>query len=290
MSLRIDLHVHSDASDGSDSPADVVRKASDAGLDVIALTDHDTTAGHAPAAAALRALAGDGRPPLQVVPGAELSCRVDGVSLHMLGYLFDPTAPELAEEMRKLKTDRVRRAEDMVAKLVELGAPVTWTQVARLAGDGSVGRPHVARALVEAGVVPDVASAFVPAWIGTGGRAYVEEYTLDPERAIALVHDAGGVAVFAHPAASSRGDIVAETYIGRLAAAGLDGIEVDHPDHDASTRERLRELGAELGLIVTGSSDYHGSVKTVELGANLTDPEAFDALMSRATGAQVMRV
>jgi 3',5'-nucleoside bisphosphate phosphatase len=291
--MRIDLHVHSNASDGTDAPGDLVRKAWARGLDGIALTDHDTIAGHLAAAVALPGLteqpelAGQGERPFVVVPGVEISCISDGVTLHLLGYLFDPADSELAAELDLLRTDRVRRARAMVEKLVELGAPITWAQVSAIAGDGAVGRPHVARALVAAGVVPDVPAAFVPAWIANGGRAYVEKYSLDPARAIALVKAAGGVSVFAHPGASSRGAIVDDAMIGEIADAGLDGLEVDHPDHDAMTRDRLRIVARALGLLVTGSSDYHGSVKDIELGANTTDPDVFEELQKRASGAQV---
>jgi predicted metal-dependent phosphoesterase TrpH len=288
--MRIDLHVHSNASDGTDAPQDLVRKAWAAGLDGVALTDHDTIAGHLAAAAELPALPelrGQGERPFVVVPGVEISCISDGVTLHLLGYLFDPAESELAAELDLLRTDRVRRARAMVDKLAELGAPITWEQVSVIAGDGAVGRPHVARALVAAGVVSDVPAAFVPAWIADGGRAYVGKYSLDPVRAIALVKAAGGVTVFAHPAASSRGAVVDESVIAALAAAGLDGLEVDHPDHDPVTRERLRAVAGELGLLATGSSDYHGSVKDIELGANTTDPDVFAELRRRATGDRV---
>jgi 3',5'-nucleoside bisphosphate phosphatase len=288
--MRIDLHVHSNASDGTDPPGDLVRKAWALGshaLDGIALTDHDTIAGHPAAAVAVAGLTGDAERPFIVVPGVEISCIRDGVTLHMLGYLFDPAEPQLAGELELLRTDRVRRAHAMVDKLAELGAPITWAQVSAIAGDGAVGRPHVARALVAAAVVADVPAAFVPEWIGNGGRAYVEKYSLDPARAIALVKSAGGVTVFAHPAASSRGAIVDEAVIAELASAGLDGLEVDHPDHDEATRERLRVVADEIGLLVTGSSDYHGSVKETPLGANTTDPAVFEALLQRATGDQV---
>jgi len=156
-----------------------------------------------------------------------------------------------------------------------------------IVGDGAAGRPHVARALVAAGVVPDVPAAFVPEWIGNDGRAYVGKYSLDPARAIALVKAAGGVTVFAHPAASSRGAVVDEAAIEAFALAGLDGLEVDHPDHDAATRERLRAVASELGLLVTGSSDYHGSVKETQLAAFTTDPHVFEILAGRASGGQV---
>ncbi|MFF6871457.1 PHP domain-containing protein [Streptomyces sp. NPDC090109] len=276
--MRIDLHTHSTASDGTDSPAELVRNAAAAGLDVVALTDHDTTRGHAEAIAALP----EG---LTLVTGAELSCRVDGIGLHMLAYLFDPEEPALLAERELVRDDRVPRARAMVGKLRDLGVPVTWEQVARIAGDGSVGRPHVAEALVELGVVPDVSGAFTPEWLADGGRAYVGKHELDPVEAIRLVKAAGGVTVFAHPLAVKRGQVLPEAAIARLAEAGLDGIEVDHMDHDEATRARLRGLAKELGLLTTGSSDYHGSRKTCRLGEYTTDPEIYGEITRRAAGA-----
>lgn len=280
--MRIDLHTHSTASDGTDAPAELVHNAARAGLDVVALTDHDTVAGHAAAITALRAVA----PELTLVPGAELSCRLGAVSLHMLAYLFDPTDAALAREMELVRTDRFRRARAMVERCRELGAPITWDQVMRVAGDGAVGRPHVATALVDVGVVASIDEAFTADWIGSEGRAYVEKHELDPFRAVELVREAGGVTVFAHPAAVKRGRVVPEGVLGALADAGLDGIEVDHEDHDAPTRARLRALAAECGLLTTGSSDYHGSRKAVPLGAHTTAPEVLEELLDRATGAR----
>ncbi|GHE51377.1 PHP domain-containing protein [Streptomyces thermocarboxydus] len=276
--MRIDLHTHSTASDGTDTPAQLVRKAAAAGLDVVALTDHDTTRGHAEALAALPQ-------GLTLVTGAELSCRLDGVSMHLLAYLFDPEEPALLAERELVRDDRVPRAKGMIAKLNELGVPVTWEQVARIAGDGSVGRPHVASALVELGVVDSVSDAFTPEWLADGGRAYVPKHETDPFEAVRLVKNAGGVAVFAHPAAAKRGRTVPDSAIAELAQAGLDGIEVDHMDHDPDTRARLRGLAGELGLLVTGSSDYHGSRKTCVLGEFSTDPEVYGEITRRATGA-----
>lgn len=276
--MRIDLHTHSTASDGTDTPAELVRKAAAAGLDVVALTDHDTTRGHAEALSVLPT-------GLTLVTGAELSCRLDGISMHMLAYLFDPEEPALLAERELVRDDRVPRAKGMIARLNDLGVPVTWEQVERIAGDGSVGRPHVATALVELGVVPSVSDAFTQQWLADGGRAYVEKHETDPFEALRLVRNAGGVAVFAHPAASKRGRTVPESAIARLAEAGLDGIEVDHMDHDPDTRARLRGLAKELGLLVTGSSDYHGSRKTCVLGEFMTDPEVYGEITRRATGA-----
>ncbi|MFI9614714.1 PHP domain-containing protein [Streptomyces sp. NPDC052023] len=276
--MRIDLHTHSTASDGTDTPAELVRNAAAAGLDVVGLTDHDTTRGHAEAIEALP----EG---LTLVTGAELSCRIDGIGMHMLAYLFDAGEPALLAERELVRDDRVPRAKGMIAKLNELGVPVTWEQVARIAGAGSVGRPHVASALVELGVVASVSDAFTQDWLADGGRAYVEKHETDPFEAIRLIKGAGGVAVFAHPGAAKRGRTVPEPAIAELAAAGLDGIEVDHMDHDPDTRARLRGLAKELGLLVTGSSDYHGSRKTVTLGEYTTDPEVYGEITRRATGA-----
>ncbi|MCX2969656.1 MULTISPECIES: PHP domain-containing protein [Streptomyces] len=277
--MRIDLHAHSTASDGTDTPAELVRNAAAAGLDVVALTDHDTVAGYDEAIAALPA-------GLTLVTGAELSCRLDGVSLHLLAYLFDPREPELARERELVRDDRVPRAQGMVAKLRELGVPITWERVAAIAGDGAVGRPHIAAALVDLGVVPDVSAAFTAQWLANDGRAYVEKHELDPFEAVRLVKGAGGVAVFAHPLAAKRGRCVPESAIAELAAAGLDGIEADHMDHDPATRAHLHGLAADLGLLATGSSDYHGSRKTCRLGEHTTAPDVYAEIAARGSGAR----
>ncbi|GAB2788037.1 PHP domain-containing protein [Streptomyces daliensis] len=276
--MRIDLHTHSTASDGTDSPAELVRNARAAGLDVVALTDHDTVAGHAEAKAALPT-------GLTLVTGAELSCRLDGISLHMLAYLFDPEEPELARERELVRDDRVPRAQGMVEKLRGLGVPVTWERVAEIAGDGAVGRPHIATAMVEAGVIATVSDAFTEEWIANDGRAYVDKHELDPFDALRLIKGAGGVAVFAHPLAAKRGQIVPERAIADMAAAGLDGVEADHMDHDPETRQRLHGLAADLGILATGSSDYHGSRKTCVLGEHTTDPDVYAEIAARGSGA-----
>ena len=275
--MRIDLHTHSTASDGTDTPAQLVRNAAAAGLDVVALTDHDTVAGHPEAMAALPA-------GLTLVPGAELSCRLDGVSLHMLAYLFDPTEPELARERELVRDDRVPRARAIVAKLRELGVSVTWEQVARIAGDGTVGRPHIAAAMVEAGVIETVSDAFTEEWIANDGRAHVGKHELDPFDALRLIKGAGGVAVFAHPLAAKRGQVVPESAIAELAEAGLDGVEADHADHEPATRARLHALADDLGILATGSSDYHGSRKNIRLGELTTDPDVYAQIAARASG------
>ncbi|SNS08466.1 PHP domain-containing protein [Actinomadura mexicana] len=278
--MRIDLHCHSDASDGTRPPAEVVRRARENGVDVVALTDHDTVAGWDEAAASLP----DG---LALVPGIELSCKEDDRSLHLLGYLFDPGEPVLAAELARIRDDRVIRARGMVERLNELGAGVTWGMVRALATGEAVGRPHIARAMVEAGVIETADEAFTPRWIAQDGRAYVERYALDAERAVGLVRAAGGVCVLAHPRARRRGYVFGDEVIERLAAAGLAGVEADHPDHAPEDRARLRDLAASLGLAATGSSDDHGAFTGDRIGAETTAPDAFETLRAAATGGDL---
>ncbi|QKW34339.1 PHP domain-containing protein [Actinomadura sp. NAK00032] len=278
--MRIDLHCHSDASDGTRPPAEVVRRARARELDVVALTDHDTVAGWDAAAAA----APEG---LTVVPGIELSCQEGGRSLHLLGYLFDPEHPALAAELARICDDRVIRARTMVDRLRELGVDVTWGMVRALARGEAVGRPHIARAMVEAGVIRTADEAFTAEWIAQGGRAYAERYALDPEQAVRLVRAAGGVCVLAHPRARRRGYVFDDAVIERLAAAGLAGVETDHPDHGPRDRARLRDLAAALGLAATGSSDDHGALTGDRLGAETTAPEAFERLAAAASGGDL---
>jgi predicted metal-dependent phosphoesterase TrpH len=275
--VRIDLHVHSNASDGTDPPAEVVRRAAAAGLDVVALTDHDTMAGIAAAAAALP-------PGLTLVPGLELSCLYSGRSVHLLGYLCDSGDPALAAETELIRDDRTRRARAMVARLAELGAPVTWEQVSAIAGDAVVGRPHIARALAEAGVVATPADAFTAEWIADGGRAHAGRYAPDVARGIALVRAAGGVPVLAHP--RSPGYEIEDEVVARLAAAGLAGLEVFHPDHDHSERTRLTQLANSLDLVMTGGSDDHGAFNDSGLGSETTPPEQYERLLALAAGAR----
>ena len=274
---RIDLHSHSTASDGTDPPAEVMRRARAAGLDVIALTDHDTLAGHAEARGALP-------PGLALVPGMELSCRLDGHSVHLLAYHVDPAHAGLAEQLHAITTDRLRRARDMVDKLRELGVDITWEQVAAIAGDGVVARPHIARAMVAAGAIARPDQAFTPEWIGPGGRAYVSRYALDPEDAVRLVSSAGGVSVLAHPGVPQGGWKIGDKAVARLAAAGLAGLEVAHPDHDDAERIRLAALAATLGLVSSGGSDDHGSLTGHRLGCETIAPGEYERLMSRAAG------
>lgn len=270
--MRADLHVHSTASDGTDPPAEVMRRAARAGLDVVALTDHDTVAGHAEAHAA----AG----PVALLPGMELSCRLDGRSLHMLAYLFDADQPELAAELTRIRDDRVLRARAMVDKLAGLGVNVSWGQVAAIAGQAVVGRPHIARAMADSGAIASPREAFTRDWIADGGRAYVGRYALDPVRAIDLVRAAGGVTVLAHPRAG-RDTWVTNEQITRLAAVGLAGLEVFHPDQSEAERARLIALAHDLALVPTGGSDDHGSLTGYRLGGETTSAEAYQDLLSR---------
>jgi 3',5'-nucleoside bisphosphate phosphatase len=277
----IDLHTHSTASDGVVAPDQLVRLAADAGLRVVALTDHDTTAGIAAAARALPR-------GLTLVPGAEISCGVTvgsaghWVSLHVLAYLFDPTEAAFAGVRARLRESRVSRARLMVDKLAADGHPIDWDRV-RARSDGTVGRPHIAAELVEAGLVAEAADAFGPAWIGAHGRYWVGKDEPDVWDTLRLIRAAGGVSVFAHPFASSRGEIVGVEVIEAMARAGLTGIEVDHPDHPPQARARLRGIAADLGLVVTGSSDFHGTDPR-RLGADSTGPDDFEALLGGATG------
>ena len=278
---RIDLHTHSTASDGTTPPEVLVREARAAGLDVIALTDHDTTGGWERAAAALP----DG---LSLVRGAEISCIADGISLHLLAYLFDPAEPVFAASRLELRDSRTSRAERMARLLEDDGTGVTWARVQQIAG-GTVGRPHVAQALIEQGHVTTVSEAFAPEWIGTNGRYWVDKTEVDVLDAVRMVAAAGGVSVFAHPRASKRGRTVSDQVIVDMAEAGLGGLEVDHVDHDPAVRQELRGLAAELGLLTTGSSDFHGTAKTVQLGAHTTDEQTYERLVAAATGVPVLR-
>jgi len=269
------MHSHSTASDGTCPPAEVMRLARAAGLDAVALTDHDTVAGHREAREALP-------PGLTLVPGMELSCRLAGHSVHLLAYLFDPADPELAAECAAIRQSRLDRARTMVARLASLGVPITWEQVSELAEGGVVGRPHVARAMVAAGVISSPSQAFSPEWIGEGGRAHVSRYALDPARAVALVLAAGGVSVLAHPRA--RGWLLPDDVIAGLAAAGLSGIEVWHPEQDRAARMRLLALAADLGLVASGGSDDHGKLTGYRIGSDTIAAGAYERLLAQATG------
>jgi 3',5'-nucleoside bisphosphate phosphatase len=283
--VRIDLHSHSSVSDGTDSPALLMGVAAAAGLDVVALTDHDTTAGWAAAEAA--------RPAgLTVVPGMELSCRwfpsdSPPISVHLLAYLFDPQHPAFAAERVRLREERLDRGERIVAALAADGHPVAWERIVERSEGGVVGRPHIARALVEAGVVESVDHAFATL-LHHRSPYYASKADTDVLDGIRLVRAAGGVPVFAHGLATKRGRVVGDDAVAAMTAAGLLGLEVDHPDHTPDQRDHLRALADGLGLIRTGSSDYHGTNKTTPIAACTTEPDQYEALLAAGTGVPVL--
>jgi predicted metal-dependent phosphoesterase TrpH len=277
--MRIDLHTHSTASDGTDPPDALMRDAAAAGLDVVALTDHDTTAGWQAAVAALP-------PGLTLVRGAELSGRWYGsepsIGLHLLAYLFDPGYDPLVAELANVRRSRDIRAENIVALLNADDIDITLPEVRAYAAGGTMGRPHIARALIGRGLVGSVDEAFAPEWLGR--RYRLPKTDIDVLTAVRLVEEAGGVSVLAHPRAGSRGHIVPDSLIVDLAVAGLWGLEADHVDHVPEDREHVRLLARDLGLRATGSSDYHGDNKTVRLGACTTDPLVYEDMIATATG------
>ncbi len=282
--VRIDLHTHSNASDGTDTPAELVRNAAAAGLDVVAITDHDTTSGWAEAVDALPA-------GLTLVRGMEMSCvglGEDGwpVPVHLLAYLFDPADSSFAEERERLRAERVDRLRAMAERMAADGLPIDPDAVLASAG-ASAGRPHLARALVNAGVVPTVDAAFTDL-LAPHGRYYAEKADTPLRRAVEMIAAAGGVSVLAHARARKRGRMLALDDIRDLTTRGLGGLEIDHPDHSAADRAVLSDLAAELGLLSTGSSDYHGANKTIRLGEFTTDPAQFEALVGKASGVAVV--
>ncbi|MGH4006968.1 MAG: PHP domain-containing protein [Pseudonocardiaceae bacterium] len=286
--MRIDLHAHCTASDGTDTPADLVAAAGAAGLDVIALTDHDTTTGWVEAVDALPA-------GMRLIRGAEFSCTApDGrgghISVHLLGYLFDPTSEAIIAEQSRLREERRVRLHTMAQRMVADGFPVDPDV---LLGDlpqlASAGRPHLARALVSAGVVGSVDEAF-RRYLVTGGRYYTGRADTDVSAAIRMLRAAGGVPVLAHASARRRGPVIDPGLIAELAAEGLAGVEVDHPDHTGDDRTALRDLTAALDLLITGSSDYHGTNKTAYLGQETTDPEVLERIEELAACSGVAAV
>ncbi len=272
--MRVDLHTHSRVSDGTDSPAELVAAAVRAGLDVVALTDHDTTRGWAEAeAAAVRA-------GIALVRGAELSCRADHASVHLLAYLHDPDDAALLAEGEEIRRSRLDRARAMVDRIA-VDHPLTWDDVLAQTQTGTtVGRPHIADALVATGVVADRSAAFASI-LATGSPYYVPYYATALLPAIAMVRAAGGVPVLAHPAAAARGRVVSDATIRAAADAGLAGLEIDHRDHTPAQRAHLADLAAELGLLVTGSSDYHGTGKPNRLGEHTTASAVLEALVAQ---------
>jgi predicted metal-dependent phosphoesterase TrpH len=276
--VRIDLHTHSSASDGTDTPGDLVREAATAGLDVVALTDHDAMSGWDEAQQVADEVG------ITLVPGLEISTRFHHRGVHLLGYLPDPTHPALVDELDRILEGRTARTPAIVAALREHGVDISEEDVRRESG-GSVaaGRPHVADALVRRGVVADRTEAFATL-LSPGQPGYVNRYASALEDMIPLVAAAGGVTVVAHPwGRGSRSVLDAEALAG-LKDLGLAGIEVDHQDHAPAARAELRALARDLDLVVTGSSDHHGLGKVDhDLGVNTTDPEQYERLMSLAS-------
>jgi predicted metal-dependent phosphoesterase TrpH len=284
----IDLHAHTNASDGSDTPAELIRNAVAAGVHTLAITDHDTTGGWEEATAAVEQV----EVPFILIRGTEFSCVYDGdagrISLHLLGYLFDPDAEALKAERARLRESRLGRGEAIVDALVAAGYPISWQQVIEIAGGGAVGRPHIGQALMQAGVVDSVADAFAHL-LSSSSPYYVPKLEMPVQLAIKLIREAGGVPVIAHPWARKRGRILEEAALRSLVESGLMGIEVDHVDHAPPDRARLAELSAELDLLTTGSSDYHGTRKSVRLGAETTSADSLERLLHHGTGIDVVR-
>jgi predicted metal-dependent phosphoesterase TrpH len=270
-----DLHTHSNRSDGTLTPREVVELAVSRDLAGIALTDHDTTDGVPEAREAAR---GTG---LEVLTGCELSAEYEDQPVHVLGYAFDPEEPLFAAKRGWIRAGRVDRAQRMVQRLRDLGADVSFQRVRELAGNASIGRPHIARAMVEAGVVPDIAAAFSPQWIATGGRAYLAKVAVTPVEAVRLIAGAGGVAVLAHPSIHAGAEAVPEPVIRAMARAGMAGLEVDHPDQPPPDRAHWRRLAAELGIEATGSSDCHGALSGYRMGVCRTPADVLERLLAR---------
>ncbi len=270
----IDLHTHSDRSDGTFAPAEVVRRAAALGLETIALTDHDTTDGLGEAIAAGVELG------VEVVPGVELSAEHERTSVHVLCYWPDVADVGLQAELRRLRDERFRRGERMIEKLQALGLPVSFERVREIAGGGNIVRPHVAQAMVEAGIVGSEKEAF-DRYIADGKPAHVPKHALDPVRATRLITAAGGICVLAHPGMWGDQSSVPEELVEAMAEAGMQGLEVVHTDHDEAARARYGAIAERLGLVPTGGSDCHGvRYDPIRLGTSLCDPDAFATLRS----------
>jgi predicted metal-dependent phosphoesterase TrpH len=278
--VRIDLHTHSRVSDGTDSPAELVAAAAASGLDVVAITDHDSAAGWPEATSAAKEYG------VTVVPGIEISTEYDGHSVHLLAYLLDPTLPALVAQLDHILAGRSARVPTMVSRLREIGIDITAEDVyAQSADAAATGRPHVADALVALGVVGHRDEAF-DSYLAWGRPAYVERYNAPLEEIIPLVGEAGGVSVMAHPWGRSGRHQPSEAQLAELTELGLSGLEVDHQDHSPQTRTALRAIARNLDLVITGSSDYHGTGKTGHpLGVNTTDPAELHRLLARAADA-----
>ena len=278
----IDIHTHTTCSDGTDSPRELVNKAIVQGLEVLGISDHDTTAGWAEAIEALRGS-------LQLALGSEISCLTnDGVSVHMLGLLFDPEHEEMQRVLEETRDGRLPRMRKMIEKMRAEGMDISIEDVEQAMPTGAtMGRPHLADALVAKKIVKSRDEAFVDL-LHNESRFYVSHAAPTPVEAIALIRRAGGVAVIAHPFASHRGQILKPEDFSELVAAGLNGIEVDHRDQNPDERAMLRTIAHELDLVITGSSDYHGTGKLNSLAENHTHREQWEKLESQSNARRVV--
>lgn len=247
-----DLHLHTTASDGTLTPRQMVQAAKEVGLSVIAITDHDTVSGLAEALEAGQEL------DIEVIPGIELSTIDSKQEVHILGYYIDTSCQNLLDVLSQMIHARDTRAVRMIEKLNELGVSITLDRVREISGNEFMGRPHIARAMIEAGYIKEHAEAFTTEYIGSGGRAYVERYKITPEQAISLIHEAGGVAVLAHPGCLGDGGVLGEEDIVRYVGFGLDGVEVYYAKHSPEQVEYYKRLALTYGLMMTGGSDFHG--------------------------------
>ena len=274
--MRIDLHTHSNRSDGTDSPTELIENANAAGLDVVALTDHDCTDGWREASKAAK------RVGIELVKGIEISCLLDGKSIHLLGYEFDPNNRPLVAELTRVIDGRNSRLPATLERLRGLGIEIEVEDVRRWSGNAAaMGRPHVADALIELGVVVNRDEAF-DRFLMPGKPAYVDRYAADLFETIGLLNAAGGVAVIAHPWSRGSHKVLTTSMFSKLREAGLSGIEIDHNDHDQEDRALLRQIARELDFVQTGSSDYHGTGKIdFDLGCNTTTYDQFQKLRGR---------
>jgi predicted metal-dependent phosphoesterase TrpH len=282
--LKIDLHTHTSYSDGTDTPAELINKALAAGISIIGLTDHDSISGWQEATNALRV-------GISLVPGAEISCQTsDGISVHILGLLFDSNNSELMDTLEKTRENRHGRMEKIIARINEAGIDITMNDVLeQLSNGATLGRPHLADALVKKGIVASRDEAFTQ-MLHNNSKYYVSHYSPTPEAAIKLIKAAGGVSVIAHPMASHRGRTISQETFGSIIEAGLDGIEVDHRDHSPDEKLQLIQLASESNLVMTGASDYHGNGKLNTLGEYTTSPEQWEKLESRSNARRVISV
>ena len=282
--MVIDLHTHTNFSDGTDTPTELINKALAAGIKVIGLTDHDSIGGWQEATAALR-------PGIALVPGAEISCQTtDGISVHILGLLFDSSNTELMNTLEKTRENRHGRMEKIIARITQAGIDISMEDVLEQLSDGAtLGRPHLADALVKKGVVASRDEAFAQ-MLHNNSKYYVAHYSPTPEAAIKLIKAAGGVSVIAHPMASHRGRTISLETFGSLIESGLDGIEVDHRDHSPDEKTQLIALARQANLVMTGASDYHGNGKLNQLGEYTTEPAQWERLESAANARRVLAI